>query len=92
MRCLSIWESKISLDKNDNSYWSIYDDFVNSNYQRLSEGKFDEDKYLSNVQEIDAYRYEYEYSMSKIKDWKKANARNEFLLSLLESFYNNFNR
>ena len=83
---------KVSLNKNDNRYWSVYDDFISSRKSIYTNGKIDKDKYLSSKEEIDAYGYEYEYLLSKLPEYKSKNIRNDFLICFGSYLFNNFNR
>ena len=82
---------KLSMDKNDNRYWSIYDDFVNLDPSYYSNYQFDEDKYYSSNIEIDAYNYEYDYYMKNLENFSKTNARNDVLITLIEICYEKAN-
>ena len=82
---------KVSLDKSDSRYWDIYKDFVNVEYKKYKDGKFDVDSYYQNIHEHDAYLYEYEYYISNLAEFTKTAARNEILVSLIESAYVNAN-
>ncbi len=82
---------KISLAKDDNRFWFIYDDFVNSISSRTTDSIYNNDKYIADIGEQDAHRYQFEYCVSKAHEWAKTtNAGKEFLFCYINAISDYF--
>ena len=78
---------KVSLNKEDNRYWSIYSDFFDSrSTYKEDKNNINEEKYNSNIKEIDAHGFQKEYLCLKIPEYKKTSARYDILLALIAYF------